>query len=384
LASGGYTIKAFVVPLHAQPVVIGLMGSVFTVASIAGPLLGGVFTSAVSWRWCFYINLPIGGITIFCLLVFFRTPVHAKSGHGTQVRQVLASFDGIGLVLMFSGVFCFFLAVQWGGVSPLEPWNSATEIGLLVGCILLFIVFTINEWYQGDRALVVFRILGTRSIGARSGFIFLWVTFSVALISSAVGCRVNPKCSLNAANIALQYTLPIYFQAIQDDTAVQSGIKMVPSISAMGKFQVSHASLMRHLPSLWVPNTDLAIPEALATGVGSGIIGKLQIFQPFLVAGAAIAAIGTGLIYTSNVDVGLGSIIGYQILYGAGTGLGVQTPNLVATVMSSAEDVSIAVATVSCKGRKLRVKHLGLTHIFVLKFSCLSLADLVSQQQMLS
>lgn len=88
---------------------------------------------------------------------------------------------------------------------------------------------------------------------------------------------------------------------------------------------------------------------ALATGIGSGAIGKLQIFQPFLLAGGAIATIGAGLIYTFDIDVGLGSIIGYQILYGVGTGLGVQTPNLVATVMSSPEDVSIAVATVSCE-----------------------------------
>lgn len=173
LASGGYTITAFVVPLHAQPIVIGLMGSVFTVASIAGPLLGGVFTSAVSWRWCFYINLPIGGVTIFCLLLFFKTPLHAKSGYGTPIKKIIASFDLIGLVLLFSGTFCFFLAVQWGGVDASKSWNSADEIGLLVGCILLFIVFLVNEWYQGDQALIVFRVLRVRSIGACSGFIFL-------------------------------------------------------------------------------------------------------------------------------------------------------------------------------------------------------------------
>ncbi|CRG83495.1 Putative HC-toxin efflux carrier TOXA [Talaromyces islandicus] len=295
LAGGGYTITAFIVPPSAQPVVVGLMGSVFTVASIAGPLLGGVFTSDVSWRWCFYINLPIGGITIICILLFFRTPAHSKLSHGASAREIIASFDPIGLVLMFSGVLCFFIAVQQGGVS--KPWNSAEEIGLLVGCVLLLTLFSINEWYQGDRALIVYRILGTRSIGACSGFIFF----------------------LNAGNIALQYNLPIYFQSIQGNSAVESGIKMIPSILA----------------------------TALSTGIGSAAIGKLQIFQPFLLVGAAVATIGVGLIYTFDIDVGLGPIIGYQILYGVGTGLGVQTPNLVATITSRAEDVSIAVATVS-------------------------------------
>lgn len=79
------------------------------------------------------------------------------------------------------------------------------------------------------------------------------------------------------------------------------------------------------------------------------MIGKLQIFQPFLLVGGVMATVGVGLVYTFDIDVGIDRVIGYQILYGIGTGLGVQTPNLVATVMSSAEDVSIAVATVSCK-----------------------------------
>ncbi|KAF7547655.1 hypothetical protein G7Z17_g7589 [Cylindrodendrum hubeiense] len=295
LAGGGYTITSFIVPAHVQPVVIGLMGSVFTVASIAGPLLGGVFTSEVSWRWCFYINLPIGGVTIVCMFIFFRTPAHAKSNYKTPIREVMANFDPIGLVLIFSGILCFFLAVQWGGV--VDPWNSATEIGLLVGCVLLLALFTVNEWYQGDRALIVFRILRLRSIGACSGFIFF----------------------LNAGNIALQYNLPIYFQAIQGNTPVESGIKMIPSI----------------------------LSTALATLIGSVAIGKLQVFQPFLLAAGIIATLGVGLIYTFNINSGLGPIVGYQILYGLGTGLGVQTPNLVATVTSSADDVSIVVSTVS-------------------------------------
>lgn len=164
------TITAFIVPLDTQPVVVGLMGSVFTLASIAGPLLGGVFTSDVSWRWCFYINLPIG-VTILCILLFFKAPAHSKLSHGAPARDIMASFNPIGLVLMFSGVLCFFIAVQQGGVS--KPWNSAEEIGLLVGCVLLLALFAINEWYQGDSALIVYRTLRTRAIGACSGFIFL-------------------------------------------------------------------------------------------------------------------------------------------------------------------------------------------------------------------
>jgi MFS family permease len=173
VAGGGYTISAFVVPPSVQPTVVGLMGSVFTVASVAGPLLGGAFTSGVSWRWCFYINLPIGGITMGCMTVFFRTPARAKLSHQVSMKEILKNFDLAGLVLMFSGVLCFFLAVQWGGVA--KPWNSSEVIGLLVGCVVLLALFAINEWFQGDRALIVYRLLRTRSIGGCSGLIFLYV-----------------------------------------------------------------------------------------------------------------------------------------------------------------------------------------------------------------
>jgi hypothetical protein len=117
------------------------------------------------------------------------------------------------------------------------------------------------------------------------------------------------------------YQLPIYFQAIQGDSPVQSGIKMIPSILAV----------------------------ALATGLGSGLFGRLQVFQPFLLAAAVLSTVGCGLIFTFDIDSGLGPIIGYQILFGVGIGLGVQVPNLVATVTSAPEDVSTTVASVACK-----------------------------------
>ncbi|KAI1842238.1 hypothetical protein JX266_011523 [Neoarthrinium moseri] len=172
------------------------------------------------------------------------------------------NFDPVGSVLVFSGVLCFFMAVQWGGV--VNPWSSSVVIGLLVGCVVIFGLFFANEHYQGDRALIVYSILGLRSIAASCGFAFF----------------------MNAANIALQYNLPIYFQAIQGRTPVDSGIRMIPSI----------------------------LGTALATLVGSGVMGKLQMFQPFLLASGVLSVIGCGLIYSFQPDAGLGPIIGYQIL----------------------------------------------------------------------
>ncbi|KAF2685009.1 MFS general substrate transporter [Lentithecium fluviatile CBS 122367] len=295
ISGGSYTITAFVCPPSMQPVVIGLMGSVFTVASVAGPLLGGAFSSShLTWRWSFYINLPIGAVTMFCISVFFRTPKAAKVGHGASTREKVMSFDPLGLVLVFAAVLCFFLAIQWGGV--VYSWSSSVVIGLLVGCVLLSVVFVLNGWFQGDRSLVVYRLLRRRSIGASAAFIFL-----------------------NAGNIALQYLLPIYFQAIQGDSPVQSGIKMIPSILA----------------------------TALATTLGSAFAGRVMVFQPFLLAAGVIGAVGCGLMLTFDLNPSLGATIGFQVLFGVGIGIGVQLPNLVAIVTTTADDVAITISSVA-------------------------------------
>lgn len=168
---GSYAIAAFIVPPEKVPAIVGLIGVVFSVASVVGPLLGGVFTSSVSWRWCFYINLPIGGVTVASILLFFRTPAHAKVQGKVVWKEVFLNMDPLGFVLLLGSILCYVLALQWGGVS--REWSSSTIIGLLVGWILLFALFIAVEWWQKDRAMVVFRLLKVRGIGAVCAFILL-------------------------------------------------------------------------------------------------------------------------------------------------------------------------------------------------------------------
>lgn len=101
------------VPLHKRPLYQGMMGAVFGISSIIGPLLGGVFTSKLTWRWCFYINLPFGGLAILIILFFLKIPDQDTTKTPTKVK--LAQLDIYGTALIVPGIVCLILALQWGG-----------------------------------------------------------------------------------------------------------------------------------------------------------------------------------------------------------------------------------------------------------------------------
>ena len=119
----------------------------------------------------FYINLPIGGVAMLVLLFFYHTPAHANPVQATN-WELFMSLDLPGIVTILAAQLCYFLALEWGGIT--KPWDSADVIGTLVGWILLTIMFVLIQWRQQERALVVPRIIKQRTIAACSAFIFWW------------------------------------------------------------------------------------------------------------------------------------------------------------------------------------------------------------------
>src|SRR5215210_3681655 len=130
---GAQAIIADIVPPRDRGRYMGLIGSVFAVSSVAGPLLGGFLVEAISWRWVFYVNMPIGVVAV--LVVALRLHLHTPA-----LRHRI---DYLGAALLTSGVSALILLTTWGGNE--YAWDSATIAALGVAGVVLLCAFVVQE-----------------------------------------------------------------------------------------------------------------------------------------------------------------------------------------------------------------------------------------------
>lgn len=220
--SGALIIVAYSVPLVKRPMYMGFIGAMYGIASVAGPLLGGVFTDkgeqtlkkrqyalanlfSATWRWCFYINLPIGAITIVVISIFFTAPQRAAIAE-LGWRERVKEFDLLGTAFFIPGIVCLLLALQWGGTK--YAWGNGRIIALFVLFGVLIAVFIGIQFWKQDSATIPPRIMKNRSIAAAAWFAFTLGSFFLLLV----------------------YFLPIWFQAVKGASAVKSGIMNLPMV----------------------------------------------------------------------------------------------------------------------------------------------------------
>lgn len=123
--------------------------------------MGGAFTDNLTWRWCFYINLPIGAVTFFFILAFFKNPKAIISNKKT-LKEQLGELDLFGSMFFLPAIICLLLALQWGGTK--YSWGSGRIIALLVVFGVLIIVFIALQWWGQDRATVPPRLIKNRNV----------------------------------------------------------------------------------------------------------------------------------------------------------------------------------------------------------------------------
>ncbi|CAG8971738.1 hypothetical protein HYALB_00007218 [Hymenoscyphus albidus] len=291
--SGALIIVAYSVPLSKRPLYTGGIGAMYGIASVAGPLLGGVFTDKVTWRWCFYINLPIGAITVIVILLFFKPP-HREAIASLGWKARIKEFDLEGTAAFIPAIISLLLALQWGGTK--YPWGDAKIIGLLVTFGVLIAIFIGIQLWKQDSATIPPGIMKKRTVWSSS-----WYSFTIG------------SCFL-----LLVYYLPIWFQAVKGASAVKSGIMNLPLIMSL-------------------------VVCSVFGGAAVTILGQ---YAPFMIASSILAAIGVGLLTTLTPESNHAYWIGYQALGGIGVGLGMQQPMIAVQTVLDISQVPVGTSII--------------------------------------
>lgn len=214
LVNGALTIMAACVPLAKRPVYLGIMMSVSQLGIVLGPLIGGALTQYTTWRWCFYINLPICGLTAVLLLLINIPDRVVRDTDMKSITIIREKLDLVGFALFAPAAVQFLLALQWGGTR--YRWDSATVIGLLCGTAGTVCVFLAWEYRKGDMAMIPFSIMRRKVV---------WSSCLVAFF-------------FFGGMLSFSYYMPIYFQAVKGVSPTMSGVYLLPSISSQILFSV--------------------------------------------------------------------------------------------------------------------------------------------------
>lgn len=257
----------------------GLFGAVFGATSVLGPLLGGLFTQHLSWRWVFYINLPIGVVALAVIAAVLHIPV----------RSTKHTIDYLGTFLIAAVATCLVLVASLGGTT--WPWASGQIIGLAVLAVILLVLFIRVERRAAEPVLPLglFRIR----------------TFAlVCVISFIVGFAMFG---------AMTY-LPTFLQIVQGVSPTLSGVHMLPMVFGL----------------------------LLTSTVSGQIVSRTGRWKVFPIAGTGIIAIGLLLLHQLKVNSSTWEMSVYFFIFGAGLGLVMQVLVLVAQNSVRYEDLGVA------------------------------------------
>ncbi|KIW87079.1 uncharacterized protein Z519_12376 [Cladophialophora bantiana CBS 173.52] len=295
LLTGAFVIGTHSVKLESRPVLFAGVGILYGVGAICGPLLGGAFTDSVGWRWCFWINLPIGAVTFFTVFFCFKRRTLKAESCRPSFKQRVMELDIIGNIILLGATTMLFLAQQFS-IQPPYSWSNARCIGLLCGFGATTLVFIAWIIWLGDAALIPPRIVLKRSVAAGCGVAFF--IYGAILIHS--------------------YYLPIWFQAVKGASAIQSGVDMIPYLVANAFF-------------------------SLLAGI---FVSKTGLFASPAIVGCAIGTVGAGLLTTISQSTSAARWVGYEFLISVGLGMAIQQGFSAVQATLRLEEVPIGTAAV--------------------------------------
>ncbi|EFW14080.1 hypothetical protein D8B26_008168 [Coccidioides posadasii str. Silveira] len=271
-----------------RPVYYAMFGAVWAVAGSLGPVIGGALTQEVTWRWCFYINLPVGGVSLIILLLWLNI-----ESPKTPLVAGLQAIDWLGTLTIIGGTLMLLFGLEFGGIT--YPWDSATTICLIVFGIVVLALFGLVE-----RRVAKYPIMPTALFESWSNICLLGVSWSQA-----------------TCFIAGTYYLPIYFQTVLGVGPILSGVYILPQAIGLAVLSIAAAIVIRKTGQyLWI-----------------------------IRASALITTLGYGLFIDFKPYASWARIIIYQLISGIGIGPNFQAPLIAIQSAMRPSDVASATST---------------------------------------
>lgn len=276
--------------LRDRGLYLAITSLVWAIGSAVGPVIGGTFTTKLTWRWCFWINLPIGAVVFVVLVFFLKLP----SPH-TPVLAGLKAIDWVGSILIVGAAMMILLGLDFGSIT--FPWSSATVICLIVFGVVTIAIFVVNEWKFAKNPVIPLRLFKKRSTVAAY---LVWACNFYVLVG-------------------LSYYLPIYSQAVLGVNALVSGVHLIP----------------------------LIVGCSLAAACVGAYIQKTGRYLPITYVAHVFLCLGTGLLIYLKLGENLTKLIIFQIITGIGIGMNIEPPLIAAQAAMTVMDTAVIQSTMT-------------------------------------